>query len=270
MAPRFVSRCSSKHLPLHLQGQAVKRRRHKLRKKALWRFQHQELLSQRQTRCHIQKTRNLLIMRLISLTDSKQDPGYPSHPKTRGLTLFTQQWTDTPPDTNTHHKYLALISSSTHVPWCISKKGAVAFPPTHSTPVQTTNYEGLTVVLLKNTDLCVTMIYVEKWQTCCSPTEPSSSRSPLPLHWHTTLTGHPLPTTNHHHNTHSFPIQLFSMECLNLKVLQSFKLLPTTSSMTHCHTVKTGIIIHTSHSNINSMTAWRVIYLLNRYKMGKA
>jgi hypothetical protein len=93
---------------------------------------------------------------------------------------------------------------------------------------------------------------------------------PLPFHWLTTLAGHPLPTTNHHHNTHYFPIQLFFLECLNLKVLQSFKLLPTTSSMTHCHTVKTGIIIHTSHSSINSMAAGRVIYLLNRHKMGKA
>jgi len=79
------------------------------------------------------------------------------------------------------------------------------------------------------------MIYVEQWQTCWSTTEPSSSRSPLPIHWLTALAGHPLPTTNNHHNTHYFPIQLFFLEYLNLKVLQSFKLLPTTSSMTLSH-----------------------------------
>jgi hypothetical protein len=42
---------------------------------------------------------NLQIMRLTSLTNSEQDTGYPSHPRTWGLTLITQ-WTDTPPDTN--------------------------------------------------------------------------------------------------------------------------------------------------------------------------
>jgi hypothetical protein len=34
---------------------------------------------------------NLQIMRLTSLINSEQDTGYPSHPTTRGLTLFTQQ-----------------------------------------------------------------------------------------------------------------------------------------------------------------------------------
>ena len=242
-------------------------------------------------------------MRLTSLKNSEQYNGYPSHPTTRGLTLFAQQWTDTPPDTNKGQATQPQVPSIdkilyTYAMMHLKERGSRISTNTlnnirkHQWNNQLSDateqhpktkhgindnktqvlakihtfktFEGLTLVLLKNWDLCVTMIYVEQSQTCWSTTQPSSSRSPLPLHWRTTLTGHPLPTATS--ITHYFPIQLFFLECLNLKVLQSFKLLPTTSSMTHCHTLNSGIFIHTSHSSINSMATGRAIHLLYRHK----
>jgi hypothetical protein len=171
-------------------------------------------------------------------------------PKKKGPTLFTQQWTNwhttwhqqrtSNPTTSTQHSQAPV-----HMCHDSSPRNGQSHFHRHTqqhkkTPVLTTNYQLVmnttpgpsmasmmikhtfktsevhTVVLLKNWDLCVTTMYVEQSQTCWSTTQPSSSWSPLWIHWLTTLEGHPLPTTTNLHNTHYFPIQLFILDYLNL------------------------------------------------------